>query len=276
MSITLPKLGYMYDQLTEFAAALPLADGTPAFLFRGERSDYPETLATIDRHCRQLGLLSEAYEQLEDVAQYVLTNGCDDWNLHPRMAAAFCQHYGLPTPMFDFTSEPKVAAFFAANRVSHKLKATWGRIGILDVAKAQADACAVFDLRSFEPAKRPKLQHGFGLMRAYFGADDILDLKDPRLAEGMGLRWCEFAHLPDDETFLYVINAENDLLSLEGDKAARIPQDLVDQYVGNRGALDTVAAGLLANEIPAIGRTIEDNFHLWSQQHAMDSAARRH
>jgi len=264
MSITLPTLDYMYGHLTEFASGPPLDDGTPAFLFRGERSDYPETLATIDRHCRQLGLLSEAYEQLDDVAQYVLTNGCADWNLHPRMAAAFCQHYGLPTPMFDFTSEPKVAVFFAANRVCHKSKATWGRIGILDVAKARADTCAVFDLRNFEPAKRPKLQHGFGLMRAYFGVDDILDLKDPDVAEGMGLRWCEFAHLPDDETFLYVINAESDLLSLADDNAARIPQDLVDQYVGDRGALNTVAARILANEIPPIGRTIEDNFRLWS------------
>ena len=45
MSITLPTLDYMYGHLTEFASAPPLADATPAFLFRGDRSDYRETLA---------------------------------------------------------------------------------------------------------------------------------------------------------------------------------------------------------------------------------------
>jgi hypothetical protein len=264
MSIKLPTLDYMYGWLAELASTPPLDDGTPAYLFRGERSDYPETLATIDRHCRQLGLLSEAYEQLDDVAQYVLENGCDCWDLHPREAAAFSQHYGLPTPMFDFTSEPRVAVFFAANRIIHKSKATRGRIGVLDVAKARADACAVFDLRKFKQAKRPQVQHGFGLMRAYIGADDILDLKKSDVAEGMGLSWSEFAHLPDDETFLYVIGAENDLLSLQGDEAAKIPQDIVDQYVRDRGTLNAVTAQILADEIPAFGRTTEDNFRLWS------------
>jgi len=252
--------------LKELASTAALADGTPPFLFRGERSEYPETLATIDRHGRTLGLMSEVYDQVDDVAQYALTVSCGNWNLHPRLGAAFCQHYGLPTCMFDFTSSPEVAVFFAANRLGHKSKATRGRIGVLDVAKARADSCAVFDLRHFEPAKRPRLQHGFGLMRAYFGVDDILDLKDPYAAERMGLRWLDFTHLPDDETFLHVIGAEADLLSLEGDSAARIAQDLVDQYVHERGPMGREAARILADEIPAIGsgRTKDGNQRSWS------------
>lgn len=259
-------LDYAYSFVKELASSAALPDGTPAFLFRGERSEYPETLATIDRYCRSLGLMSETYEQLDEVAQYALTASCGAWNLHPRLGAAFCQHYGLPTCMFDFTSSPEVAVFFAANRLSHTSKATRGRIGLLDIAKARADTCAVFDLRQFAPAKRPRLQHGFGLMRAYFGIDDILDLKDPDIAEGMGLKWLEFTHLPDDEAFLYLVGAEADLLSLDGDSAASMPEDLVDQYIRERGPLNKEASRILSDEIPAIGngRTKDGNQRLWS------------
>ena len=43
------------------------------------------------------------------------------------------------------------------------------------------------------------------MMRVYFGVDDILDLKDPAVANLIGLQWIEFAHLPDDESFLHVL-----------------------------------------------------------------------
>jgi hypothetical protein len=259
-------LDYAYSFLKELASTGSLPDGTPAFLFRGERSEYPQTLATIDRHCRDLGLMSNAYRQLEEVAEYALTVSCGTWEVHPRLGPAFCQHYGLPTHMFDFTSQPEVAVFFAANRLRHKAKAPRGRIALLDVARARADNFAVFDLRDFEPAKRPRVQHGFGLMRAYFGFDDILDLKYSDVGDRMGLKWLEFAHLPDDESFLYVVGAETALLSLEGDCAARMPQDLVDQYVRERGPLGRKAASILSDEIPAIGhgRTKGGNKRLWS------------
>lgn len=264
MSSTLPTLESAHASLAELALKPALPNGSPAFLFRGERSEYPETLSSLDRHCRQLGLMSDAYEQLEEVAQYVLQVSCADWNLHPRLGAAFCQHYGLPTWMFDFTCDPAVAVFFSSNRAQHKSKAQRGRIGVLDVARAQANGCAIFDLRQFEPAKRPRAQSGFGFMRAYFGHDDILDLKKPDVADEIGLSWIEFAHLSDDETFLHVIGASSNLLSLKGDTAARIPQDLVDQYVREQGPLSCKAAAILAGEIPAIGRTQASNCNGWS------------
>jgi len=49
MSRGLATLDYAHNFLIELASAPPLSDGTPAYLFRGERSEYPETLATIDR-----------------------------------------------------------------------------------------------------------------------------------------------------------------------------------------------------------------------------------
>jgi hypothetical protein len=102
------------------------------------------------------------------------------------------------------------------------------------------------------------------MMRAYFGRDDIMDLKDSDVAEGMGLRWLEFSHLPDDESYLNVIGATTDLLSLEGDVVARMPQDLVDQFVHGRGPLTQEAARILAHEIPAIGRSAETSYRRWS------------
>ena len=268
---TLPTLDAVHQTLCERSASPPLEDGTPAFLFRGERADYPNTLSSLDRHCRQLGLMSEIYEQLDDVAQYALTHTIHGWKLHPREAAAFCQHYGLPTQMFDFTASADVAAFFSANRRCHKSKTKMGRVGILDVRKARAEACAVFDLRKFAQANRPQRQHGFGVMRAYFGADDILDLKDPAISELIGLQWVEFAHLPDDESFLYIIKADEDLQSLRDDAAARLPQDLVDQYVSDVGELCDEAAQVLSREIPSIGRTADENWGRWSGSEARGS-----
>jgi hypothetical protein len=280
MSSTLPNLEYAHAWLVDLASTPSLPDGNPAFLFRGERSEYSHTLSSLDRHCQQLGLESQTYDQLEKVAQYVLEESCTLWDLPPRVGAAFCQHYGLPTWMFDFTCHPDVAVFFSSNRVQHESKAKRGRIGILDVAQALANHCAIFDLRLFKPAKRPRAQSGFGFMRAHFKHDDILDLKEPNIAAEIGLSWLEFEHLPDDETYLYVIGAESDLMSLEGDKAAQIPQDLVDQYVREKGPLSCEAAAILAEEIPAIGRTQAENCNVWlggvngaaagSQQHVAD------
>lgn len=163
----LPTLDAAHAMLADFASAPALFDGSPAFLFRGERCDYEETLSTLDRHCRQLGLMSAAYKDLDNVAQYAQEARCTDWDLHPRLGAAFCQHYGLPTPMFDFTSDPTVALRFASNRAHHQPMAKTGWVGVLDVAKARADGCAIFDLRNFGPAKRPGAQSAFGFMRAY-------------------------------------------------------------------------------------------------------------
>jgi FRG domain len=210
--------------------------------------------------------MSPVYEQLEDVANYAETHTIHGWQLHPREAAAFCQHYGLPTHMFDFTASADVAVFFSANRQVHKHRARVGRVGVLDVRKARDNACAVFDLRQFTKAKRPQKQHGFGMMRAYFGEDDILDLKDPDLSRSIGLEWVEFAHLPDDETFLYLVGADDDLLSLQDDAAARLPQDLVDQYVSREGALLDEVARILSGEISPISRTADENYRGWSGQ----------
>lgn len=264
---TLPTLDAVHGMLVELTTSPPLEDGLPAFLFRGERGDYPSTLSSLDRHCRQYGLLSPVYEQLEAVADYAASHTIYGWQLHPREAAAFCQHYGLPTQMFDFTASADVAVFFSANRRGHRTKASTGRVGILDVRKALASACAVFDLRHFRQAKRPQKQHGFGMMRAYFGEDDILDLKAPDLMASIGLRWVEFAHLHDDETFLYVIGADDDLLSLQDDAAARLPQDLVDQYVSDEGVLIDEVARILSDEIPPLDRTAGENYRRWSGQY---------
>ena len=261
---SLPTLDTVHGVLSELTRSSPLDGGLPAFLFRGERENYPNTFSSLDRNCRQYGLLSPVYAQLEDIVNYAESHGISGWQLHPREAAAFCQHYGLPTQMFDFTASADVAAFFSANHGYHRNKVKTGRMGILDVRKAVANACALFDLRQFELANRPRKQHGFGMMRAYFGVDDILDLKDPDLAASIGLQWMEFAHLADDEAFLHVIGAGDDLLSIQEDTAARLPQDLVDQYVSDEVVLIDEVARILSEEIPPTNRTAHENRRRWS------------
>jgi len=189
MSTSLPTLEKAYRDLLDFASKPHLPDGTPAFLFRGERSNYPTTLSTLDRHCQEFGFLSKEYEQLENLSDYALSVAYKKWGIDSKIGAAFCQHYGLPTPMFDFTSDPKVATFFAANRREHDKKTRYGYLGVLDVARARSDSCSIFDLRGFDPAKRPQMQQGFGMMRAFINSDGNtnLDIKNPNHTSNMGL-----------------------------------------------------------------------------------------
>ena len=271
-----PTLENIHFELVRLAAESPVSEGFPAYLFRGERSDYEDTFTSMDRHYHQHPLESKVYDQLDDLTNFVMKSLFPSGPLPPRYAAAFAQHYGLPTQMFDFNSSANVAAFFAANRAIHKDRPRIGKMGILDVRKAlDSKKCDLFDLRTFPEALRARRQHAFGLIYSGFRSDDRYSIKDKSLADEIGLEWWSFAHMPDDESFLYAIGAEEDLLSTDGDDFAGLAQEFVDQYVAIRGPLSVEAAAIVSSNISPIGRTPEQNRDLWAgtQQRPLPTAS---
>ncbi len=236
--LVLPTLDDVHLELFELMKLPPVNDEFPAYLFRGERSDYPDTFTSMDRHFHQNPIESVTYDELDRLTNFVMKSMFPSGPLSPRHAAAFAQHYGLPTQMFDFNSSANVAAFFAANRAIHKEKPKIGKMGILNVEKAlDSKKCDLYDLQTIPEALRARRQHGFGMIYTGFRPDDRYSLKDEDLATEIGLEWKTFAHLPDDETFLYLIGADEDILSVDGDPFAGLAQEFVDQYVSLNGPL---------------------------------------
>jgi hypothetical protein len=139
-----------------------------------------------------------------------------------------------------------------------------GKIGVLDVSKAEHGGCAVFDLRQFPEALRARRQDAFGMIYGAFRSDDSVNLKNHEIATQIGLDWITFGHLPDDESYLYLVGADEDLVSTVGDKFAAVAQELVDCFVSRRGPLSKNAAAILSREVPAIGRTKGENLALWT------------
>jgi hypothetical protein len=226
------------------------ADDSPAYLFRGERNVNPQTLSSLDRIYHDPDLPAEIYDELDNLTAYCMQVPLRSRHLEPTLAGAFAQHYGLPTQVFDFTASPEVAINFAANRPRHRPAAAMGLVGILDVEAAERSGrVALFDLRDLSDAERPRRQEAFGLIYSGFVPDDFTDLKRSELADGIGLRWIQFAHLFDDETYLHLVGADQDLENAEGDDAARLPLQFVEQFVEARGPLSQSTARYLAAAI---------------------------
>lgn len=265
MNSPLSTLDIVHAELEELAQN-KLPDGSPAFLFRGERARYPHTLSSLDRHYHDPEVDSVVHDELSEVTAFAMMTPLPSRQLPAQLAGAFAQHYGLPTQVFDFTSSPRVAINFAANRPWHAIKEQIGAIGILDVSVARAHkACTLFDLRPFPEALRARRQEAWGLIHTAFTPSDFEDLKDPAIAQNLGLKWVEFDHLPDDETYLHLVGAATDLTDTAGDSFASLPQEMIDEFVLSSGLLSESAARILSRTIPAMGRSVEANAKRWSQ-----------
>lgn len=265
MSGSALTLDSMHSRLIELASHT-LPDGNPAFLFRGEAGVYPTTYSSLDRHYHDANLDQMVHDELDAITVFFMTRSFRNGRLPPKQAGAFAQHYGLPTQVFDFTASPNVAINFAANRASSRRP--WpklGMMGILDVAKAKRSGRAeIFDLRTFDNAIRPQRQAAFGLIYSGFVEDDHVDLKRAIVAEPIGLSWETFAHLPDDESYLFLTGCDDDLVDLKDDLEADIPQEIVDLYVEVHGPLSPMTAKFLAWIVPSPGRSPEENLSRWS------------
>lgn len=140
----------------------------PAWLFRGESTDYPDTYSSMHRF--SLNLLSPgAREEILEVTEE-LEFALRGHGLTSMYSAALLQHYGLPTEVIDVTSSLDVAAAFAAHRNS-------GRGLLMAFPTAELFKHTVLiDLKGIHFARRPRHQAAFAIFH-----HTVPDLKNREL-----------------------------------------------------------------------------------------------
>ena len=84
--------------------------------FRGQRQNWPLT-PSLYRHSQQQQQLDR--ERILTFARWLqVTPGLREIATNPNAVLAVAQHYGIPTTFIDFTTEPRIAGFFASTNIS--------------------------------------------------------------------------------------------------------------------------------------------------------------
>lgn len=82
--------------------------------FRGQVQDWPKVAPTIWRLAPEL--VEDAKRQFAHFGEWArITPGLEELAAAPDSLLAIGQHYGIPTSFLDFTTEPRVAGFFATD-----------------------------------------------------------------------------------------------------------------------------------------------------------------
>ncbi len=156
---------------------------------------------------------------------------------------AFCQHYGLPTALIDFTSSLHVAAGFAAATPHRSTTGPWGRIAVLDVRRSQS-CSQIWDFRDLSPTRAAR-QRAYGLY-----VSGHADLRAPDVRRRLGLAWYRFRRDPPDEQRW--LRGFDRLLATTDDRLAGWVRHGIAMHVQEHGALGAEAAALLASRVPMV------------------------
>jgi hypothetical protein len=220
----------------------------PRYLFRGEASNYPNTLTSLRRMEDSSALSASDKRIIRDLTHFVEQGlgrlSGERWMSQP-FAEGVCQHYGLPTDIIDFTTRLDVAGFFAAGAVAGRAE---GAICVLDLERvvwaSGAPGLLLTDLTRHPWAPRPRGQSAYGV------SDDAItsDFKDPPVCSKLGLEWYRFTNNGVDDSFQKVADAEN-LLDAAHDVMAGIVLMAVDEYVEREGPLTSTTAEWLATRL---------------------------
>lgn len=199
-------------------------------LYRGESRFYPKTLPGTERI-----LMDHSLHFQERTYRIGFVEHFEEWCCKPTNPLSvetghmFLQHYGIPTGLLDFSSDPEIAIFFASLRHPEKL----GLICSMDKQKASENG-DLFNLQNYTIApelqlERPKKQKAFAL-RHHPGLP--LDLKS-REARGMfGIKWYAFRKIGYEkylEKYKHILEVDNDraalyILACVADFGLRWPQ----------------------------------------------------
>jgi hypothetical protein len=130
-----PASVYASDVSEAVAVAERLKALGNAHWFRGQNRDWPKLAPTIWRlPPERLEGAKQQFARLTEWAQ--LTPGLEELSSDPESLLAVAQHYGVPTPFMDFTTEPDIAGFFATDGGSPE-KGVESVIICLDVDEAR-------------------------------------------------------------------------------------------------------------------------------------------
>jgi len=164
-------------------------DREPAFIFRGECGRFPTTMPSI---ARVRGLSAADVLTLAKISDWVaalLHQERED--LTWPQAGACLQHYGMPSRIVDFTGDLASAFAFAGDGDSDV-----GRLGVLPYVPSETGPM----IRLFDHpwAERAQRQAAFGVL---MDPSEISDLKADPVRSRLGMRWYEFAILPQERNW---------------------------------------------------------------------------
>src|ERR1044072_3458650 len=183
-------------------------------LYRGESRPYPSTCPGTRRVLEDQTLHFQEKTFWIDLAGHFEDWFCDyTGQMTLDSAQMFLQHYGIPTDLLDFTSDPEIALFFASLSNAEDV----GLICCMDVQKSK-EAAEIFNLTDFTLApglqlQRPKKQKGYAFRHR---AGLPSDLKAEEAREGLGLSWYGFRKVQHEQ----YVERHREILSIDDDKVA--------------------------------------------------------
>jgi hypothetical protein len=235
-------------QWTTTKTGLAVPNQAPAYLFRGECGPFPTTTsATLRRSTYAVGngrQLSKAEQDTLRALIPILARrfADEDYGLDEHQAYGLLQHYGIPTPMIDFTGKLGTAFAFAAAGPFEV-----GRVAALPVGPTSGQS-RVIDLSVHPWAERPQRQSAFGIVPAI----ELVDLKSDLARSRLGVRWYEFPITAPDRNFL---NAEHrKLVEFSDDVSAGFLRFHLTEYVEARGKFSPDLTDWLLDRIPIAPR----------------------
>ena len=206
-----------FSNLTECVEYAQRLQAEEPHLFRGEKSDrYLTTPSMLERVRTDLRLPPKCREEIEDRVSRLHEDLQEFLGLDPGLAMDFLQHYEMPTGLLDLTSDPAVAAYFAAG-------GDVGSSGLFaSVPVKELVNVDLQDLRNHPKAERPRRQSAFTFHHNHFP-----NLKADECIEKLGIRWYRFKLQQRDKD---AFGANYDLLDAHTDPVAGILQLLLDDY----------------------------------------------
>jgi hypothetical protein len=161
------------------------------YLFRGEAGLYPTTFNGLERLRRQPDA-EVCYMIAEDARQHIIADTCQRLGLSAMEVEGFCQHYGLPTRMHDYSSDLDIAVFFACHRGGAE-ELSPGDQAMLCVLPTRKAPLKIAHLGRNPIADRATRQAAFGVL-----ADRHVDLKSERACKKIKLKWYQVTLQSDD------------------------------------------------------------------------------
>jgi hypothetical protein len=234
----------MHRVLSRTEGGLIIPDFWPTYLFRGECGRrYPTTLPASYRpstyQFRGRCLQADDLANLGRLTAALLRRFVEsDYGLDELSACGLLQHYGLPTPMLDFTANSGHAATFAVSGED-----SIGRICVLPTLRLGS---RVVNWTAHGWAERAYRQLGFGVLLPG------VDLKSDAVRETLAISWYEFPISDPDRE--YWQPKYQDLVRLNDDPSAGFIRHHITEYVETFGKLSPLLAEWLIERVPMVPR----------------------
>jgi hypothetical protein len=188
-------------------------------------------------------------EELQNLTAFLMKSPLSYRNttFEPQLTAAYLQHYGFPTQVYDFSAHLGVAAYFA-------LDPEVDDVGLIAALPPQRnDQLTIRDIRSHPYARRPHVQHAFGLLYNTLDPSQLVDgqfvdLKLLPTIQALGLHWYAFYHDERERRTwgeMYGAELGPSLEDPSDDPYREIAELLVEHFVQYAGDLSEAARKLL-------------------------------